>query len=258
MMSAIVLGASLASCGKDAEGLFDPFVHPGTDGGVCAEMDCSAGDDAAVDRTEDAALDVTADVPRDAAESGGGSRDARSDADAVAPRDACVPSAEVCDGLDNNCNGVADEGNTCPNGCVGLARQGAGYMFCYGNSVHRTWQQAQADCMAHGMHLVRVDDAAENRFINDSAVNLGFLEQIWLGGIYIADVSQWQWTDGTPFWTSGSRGQPINGLYSNWTSGEPSNDGIDGCADKLFGDTEVWEDRACSAANVTFAYFCEK
>jgi hypothetical protein len=250
---AVVLSSPLASCGKDAEGLFDPFVPPNPDAGACADADCPPNDDAAVDeKTDDVAI-ATPDASSEDGDGGAGARDATNEV--VAPRDGCVASAEVCDGLDNNCNGGVDEGNACPNGCVGLARQGAGYMFCSSNAMHKSWQQAQADCVAHGMHLVRVDDAAENRFINDSAVNLGFLEQIWIGGIYTADASQWQWTDGTPFFTSGSSGHPINGLYSNWTSGEPSNDGIDGCADKLFGDTEVWEDRACSVA---FAYFCER
>jgi hypothetical protein len=247
-----ILVVATSSCGKDAEGLFDPIGAPSTDGGAGTETECMPGEDAAVDETVDAPAEIPSDSASDV-EGQGDTRDAR--VDGGASSDGCVASTEICDGLDDNCNGAIDEGTACPVGCIGWARQSAGYMFCFSDAMHKAWTQAQNDCVAQGMHLVRVDDAAENRWINDSAVNFGFLEQIWLGGVYVPTVSQWQWTDGTPFWTSGSRGQPVNGRFSNWTAGEPSNDGIDGCADKLFGDTEVWEDRPCS---VQFAFLCER
>jgi hypothetical protein len=271
MWVAVVLSA--AACGgKSADGLFDRAGSADTGGGGgctascsacdpnadCSPADGSAGDEPALDGAPsgvDSAGDTRArplDASLDAREAG---NNVRADGGADASRDGCTASTEVCDGLDNNCDGRVDEGAVCPSGCVGLARQGAGYMLCYGDAVHRTWPLAQSDCVARGMHLVRVDDAAENRWINASAVSLNFLEQIWIGGIYIPEVAEWEWTDGTAFWTSGTNGQPVNGLFSNWRSGEPQNDGSDGCADKLFDNTELWEDRPCS---VSFAYMCER
>jgi len=203
------------------------------------------GVDASPDRTIDALADRASDAPADRQLEGG------------ADGQPCVAGPDICDGLDNNCNGAIDEGGACPNGCVGLARAGAGYMFCYGDPVHRSWPAAQADCVLHGMHLVRVDDAAENAWINSAAVNLAFLEQIWIGAAFFPSDGVWRWTDGTAFWSGGASGMPVNGLFSNWRAGiEPQNFvGEDNCADKRFGNTTVWENLSCARL---FGYMCER
>ena len=73
------------------------------DAGDAADAGLDAGDDAGLDAGEDAALDAGLDAGDDAA------LDAGEDAgeDSGPP---CVPTTEICNALDDDCDGVADEG----------------------------------------------------------------------------------------------------------------------------------------------------
>ena len=85
-------------------------------------------------------------------------RDAAVEADAAPPPPACVPSTEVCDGLDNDCDGDADEGATCPNDCIGFALAGHGYMFCPEPADRGV---ASARCEAQSMKLAWLESEEE-------------------------------------------------------------------------------------------------
>ena len=67
-----------------------------------------------------------------------------------------VPSAELCDGVDNNCMNGADEGSACPDNCTGATLQGHYYTFCSFENAsgtgtrQRTWLQAQDFCSKIG------------------------------------------------------------------------------------------------------------
>ncbi len=75
------------------------------------ETDDDADDGDAIDDANDADGDVddVADGETDTADAG------PTDGSSV-PSDTCVPAVEVCDGLDNDCDGVSDNGLTCT-GC---------------------------------------------------------------------------------------------------------------------------------------------
>jgi hypothetical protein len=208
-----------------------------------AGPDVASGRDATVDARP--AVDVV--ETRDAG------RDAARDANVVV--DACVPSVERCDGRDNDCNGRIDEGAACPPGCVGATHGGHGYMLCYAPMTRSAWSAAEAACVNAGMHLVRVDDAAENAFIRATADTVNFDGAIWLGGSDAMSERRWVWVDGTPFWMGGPGGMPVANRYSNWATGEP-NDGtpnID-CAAMQAGGAATWRDVRCMTRN---AYMCE-
>jgi hypothetical protein len=174
--------------------------------------------------------------------------------DVFAGRDACVATGmEVCDGLDNNCNGRIDENGVCPNQCIGAAYNGVGYMFCFGNQ-ERIWNDASTECKNHNMHLVRVDDAAQNSFIRKTALSVGYSDTIWLGGSDSAHDGMWMWMDGTQFWQGGVNGHTVDGLYAGWDVGQPNNaTGAEDCA-AMWTNIEGWHDATCGLRH---AFMCQ-
>ncbi len=105
------------------------------------------------------------------------------------------------------------------------------------------------------MHLVRVDDAAENAFLRATANTVNGAGPIWIGASDIMTERRWVWTDGTPFWTGGPGGVPIGNRYANWASGQPDDGaGNVDCAAMRDGDDQ-WQDANCTMRR---AYFCEE
>jgi hypothetical protein len=192
----------------------------------------------------------------DAGMNGGAAGSAGGSTVDVLVADACVPTGvEVCDGLDNDCvDGI--DGHTCPDGCVGFARAGTGYMLCYGSNRHATWREASTACTGRGMHLVRVDDAQENAFLHEAALRVNFTGAIWLGGSDAADEGRWVWTDGTPFWMGDENGMPVGGSYTNWdkSTNQPGGGSSQNCLE-IQQATDKWHDEDCGQNS---AFVCEK
>jgi len=164
---AAIDGPAGDTLGSDADDVVSADADDATsDDATDASVD--AGDDGAADSgdagTGDAADSATADSADsgvvDASDSGAtdtgdaGSADSgdssatdvadgadAADAVDVVPVDACIPTgAEVCDGIDNDCNGMADDGvlpRSCYTGPAGTAGVGicrAGVQMCMGGS----------------------------------------------------------------------------------------------------------------------------
>ena len=55
---------------------------------------------------------------------------------------------EVCDGIDNDCDGNADAAGMCP--CFFDTNNGNNYLFC---NYNRTWSVAKGECAQVGYHL---------------------------------------------------------------------------------------------------------
>jgi len=113
----------------------------------------------------------------------------------------------------------------------------------------RTWQAAQADCLAIGATLVIVDSDAEQAIVGGLSANVPVgTPDIWLGATDELVENSFVWVDGQPM------------VFQKWRAGEPNNNGPgddpENCA-VIEGDTALheWDDRSCVVAA---PYICER
>ena len=109
-----------------------------------------------------------------------------------------------------------------------------------------------------GMRLVRIDDAAENAWVQMIAfTGVGSTSSTfwsWIGGNDQAVLGDWRWPDGALFWVGGSNGAAQGGLYSNWVAGSPTNGGgATDCA--ILQHAAFWTDFDCTRLE---RYVCEQ
>jgi hypothetical protein len=147
-------------------------------------------------------------------------------------------ASEACNGLDDDCDGSHDEGSVCP--CAVVEYAGHPYMFC---DTAAAWASAQALCWSYDYHLLTIDDASEDSWVNVQA-DLYSTEKWWFGFNDIASEGSWVWEDG-----SGS-------TYTNWYPSEPNDSGGDeDCAQlNRFHPDYGWNDEPCTSS---FRYICE-
>jgi len=82
-----------------------------------------------------------------------------------------------------------------------------GHKYCYfSNSL--SWNNAEKFCEKIGGHLVSVNSAEEQDFVQEIASTVN-KDNLWLGGYLDGDT--WKWTDGSEF------------SYSNWDAEKPDN-----------------------------------
>ncbi|MCH9681363.1 MAG: C-type lectin domain-containing protein [Deltaproteobacteria bacterium] len=120
-------------------------------------------------------------------------------------------SPEVCDGVDNDGDGLVDEYSEFNDACDGCAlgqHEDAAWWAC---ASPRTWQEAVDDCAALGAQLGRVLTSGENEFLT----NLAGGESLWLGADDIRIEAEWTWLDGAAL--------SIN--HNAWAAGQPDDDG---------------------------------
>ena len=149
-----------------------------------------------------------------------------------------MPSTEVCNGVDDDCNGAVDELAICS--CKVAMFGGNEYRFC-ANTLN--YANASAACQAAGYHLVSIGSAAEDSFVHSNAVAVANVKW-WIGLNDIAVEGTFVWTDGTPL------------IYTNWEPGEPNNAGNEDCGQiNRFNPKNTWNDEPCNQA---LPYVCEK
>jgi hypothetical protein len=133
----------------------------------------------------------------------------------------------ISDGIDQDCNGRADDGIDCPD-CIAATRLGRNYALC---ARPRTYADAQLACQAIGLDLAVPGSAGENTFL------LGLLPSGWTATSWFGlnDLA----VEGT-FRTVAGALPP----YSAWARGEPNNyNGNEDCAQMTTGG---WNDLTCS------------
>ena len=157
----------------------------------------------------------------------------------------CI-AGDTCDGLGSDCKPTLDE-PSCPAGCDGIVLNGTSYMAC---SEGATFNEAEVLCQAQDMHLVRIDDAAENNVTVELAQNLG--SYIWIGASSLLEVGSYAWLDGAVFFRGGAT---VDGLYQNFGPGQPV-EGVGRNCVQLHDSVEgPWSNAPCSDVK---PYVCER
>ena len=151
--------------------------------------------------------------------------------------DVSPDALEICDGIDNDCDGVADSANLCP--CNFERHNGDNYLFC---TYNRTWSVAKGECSQNGYHLVTIDDASENAWV-DSRVDSYSSGRWWIGYNDQTVEGYWDWAG--PY-----------SSYTNWGTSEPNNaNNNEDCAVlNQFGNGGEWNDIFC---NTSLYFVCE-
>ncbi len=127
---------------------------------------------------------------------------------------AIEPAEEICDNLDNNCDGQTDENNPCPENqlcldgscvehdCTLYSFEEHTYIKCGSEN----WYGARDYCRSLDSYLVTVNSDTENTFL------LGIINDCtWMGLNDQAQEGIWSWENG----------EQVN--YYNWAHGEPNN-----------------------------------
>jgi hypothetical protein len=143
-------------------------------------------------------------------------------------------------------------GGSSGGGCTTATYGGHDYRVC---NTPKSYIDAAVDCAGKGFYPVRIDSAGEQTFIHglipvaDQNNNNTSLWR-WLGAS--GSSGDWQWSDGTQFWTGGAQGMAVGGAYTNWNKNQPLNN--QSCA-AMEARAGTWYAMDCFA---TRPYVCEK
>ena len=150
-------------------------------------------------------------------------------------------SGEVCNGLDDDCDGSFDEGrDRCGESCRLVNTDRRSYLFCTGA---RTWTEARTYCRNRVRYrLATVGTQAEHDFLWTEAGRSG---NWWIGLNDREDEGTWVWDSGG------------SATFRYWADNEPNNGNGSGEQDctRLWSNTDGrWDDYWC---NRDQNYICE-
>lgn len=149
-------------------------------------------------------------------------------------------AAEVCDLDDDDCNGVWDDDPMCPQCLIEPlpAPSLNDAAFCFGL---RTWDEAEADCITQGGHLISIHDQAMQDFLAAMAFDIAGGDW-WIGLNDQSNEGEFEWTDDSAV------------DFTAWAGGEPNNSGNEDCVHLPLWAGGAWNDLPCGAQG---RYICE-
>ena len=139
---------------------------------------------------------------------------------------------EICgDGIDQDCNGVVDDGLDCPD-CTETSRGGRRYLVC---TTPRNYADAQAHCREQGADLAVLDDAPEATWLYTESQRVRG-QDYYIGLNDRAQEGQFRWVNGS---------LPRS---TRWSNGEPNDAGGNEDCAHLWGRDGTWNDLPCDRA----------
>lgn len=168
----------------------------------------------------------------------------------------CGPSkgiTEICDGLDNDCDGIADDEGACSKPCRGFVANGHTYAFCASYSYFL----AEKACRSVLMHVARLDSQAEIMGLVPHLSGGGPDYAFWISGSELADPGTWRFLGGDVFWKGNAApaGTAQNGFPALWLDGQPNDLGNTHVQQCLTLESQGYADADCSSKK---AVLCEQ
>jgi len=243
----------MSGCGLILEGRHD------SDAGIDARasVDAFLSDGRSTDSASDVFLDANGVYVEDAFEF----QDVYAFPDAYELPDAHVCRPEACNGIDDDCNSLIDDGVCLVSGvmCTGHSAEGHSYILC---DTDVAWEQARDRCASMtDFHLVKIESREEDDFVWSLAMSLDWprrgiawemAPRLWIG---LRDTNSllaqtWTWLDETRL-----------GM-GFWRTSEPSADLLETCVEMrgwaLGGGRfdHGWNNSVCGVP--TRAFLCER
>jgi spore coat protein CotH len=120
-------------------------------------------------------------------------------------------ATELCNLVDDNCNGVLDDDATCPRCLDEEGPSGQHFSLCFDRV---SWIEARQRCLTAGSDLASIHDAETEMHLSGALVNRLHANQGWIG---LNDRD----TEGTFVWSDGS---PLDFLFWSGDSPKPQGD----------------------------------
>lgn len=154
---------------------------------------------------------------------------------------------EVCDSVDNDCDGGIDEypanAMQACDGCTAVPGLNSSYYLCV---PERTWDEARTKCKTLLGDLISINDADENSFMVMTIKDMGL--RWWIGLSDSASENQFVWVDNSP----------LDPEVAHWSLDEPDNVDNNNASPAncvtLHPLLNTWRDQSCMNAE---SFICE-
>jgi len=153
--------------------------------------------------------------------------------DMCVANDATSEPEEICNGIDDDCNGVIDESGVCNSNCIREEYDNHVYLFC---NEELNWLDAKYACNKMNYTLVVLNDETETNWVNTKQTEHFGDNNTFLGLNDLSLEANYIWSDNiTRFDYNWADNQPDNGGESQVLSFDSVNDYIDmGVQDNIF------------------------